>query len=130
MKAYACDTCGNIVEVIRGGAVIPLCCGTSMRIILPNSNDAASTEKHVPVYSREENKVVVRVGEKDHPNIPEHYIEWIEIETPRSIQRKYLKPYDTPLATFYLEDESEEILNIFAYCNVHGLWCNKGKEVK
>lgn len=125
MKAYACDTCGNIVQVIRDGSVIPLCCGTTMRILMPNSNDAGSIEKHVPVYTRDGNKVTVSVGEVPHPSIPEHYIEWIEIETLGAIQRKYLKPYDQPLATFYLEDESEEILNIYAYCNVHGLWCSK-----
>lgn len=122
MKAYACDTCGNVVEVIRDSAIIPICCGTSMRLVLPNSNDSASIEKHVPIYVKDGNRVSVSVGEITHPSLPEHYIEWIEIETPKQIQRKYLKPYDQPFATFYLEDENDEILNIYAFCNIHGLW--------
>lgn len=122
MKAYACDTCGNVVEVIRDGAIIPICCGTSMRLVLPNSNDEASIEKHVPIYVKDGNRISVSVGEITHPSLPEHYIEWIEIETPNQIQRKYLKPYDQPFATFFLEDENVEILNIYAYCNIHGLW--------
>lgn len=122
MKAYACDTCGNVVEVIRDGAIIPICCGTSMRLVLPNSNDEASIEKHVPIYVKDGNRISVSVGEITHPSLPEHNIEWIEIETPNQIQRKYLKPYDQPFATFFLEDENVEILNIYAYCNIHGLW--------
>lgn len=123
MKYYACDNCGNLVEVIRDSAIIPLCCGTSMRIVLPNNNDSASIEKHVPVMEKVGNTIKVRVGEKMHPSIPDHYIEWIELETKSDVYRHYLKPGDMPEATFTLSSDNDEVINIYACCNIHGLWC-------
>lgn len=125
MKYYACDTCGNVVEVIRDSAIIPLCCGTSMRLIIPNNNEVGSLEKHIPVYKQYGNKIVVQVGDVLHPMEADHYIEWIELETKDSIQRQFLKPNSDPIVTFTLSDDKDEVINIYAYCNVHGLWSIK-----
>ena len=38
MKVYRCDKCGNMMEVIQDGAIVPTCCGTSMKIVVPNNN--------------------------------------------------------------------------------------------
>ena len=50
-------------------------------------------------------------------------IEFIEIETKRGVQRKNLKPGDTPVVTFKLVND--EFVNAYAYCNLHGLWDGK-----
>ena len=88
-----------------------------------NSVDAAF-EKHVPVYERVEDEIVVRVGEVDHPMIEEHYIEWIMIQTNFGNQRKVLKPNDKPIARFALL-EGEEVIRALEYCNLHGLYSTK-----
>ena len=56
-----------------------------------------------------------------HPMIPEHYIEWIALETTGGNQRKTLSPSDEPKACFAL-CEGEEVKAVYAYCNLHSLW--------
>lgn len=123
MKYYCCDICGNMFEVIDDFEVVPMCCGTEMRILTPNKDDTGSLEKHVPVYTKDGFVVRVKVGETSHPMAPEHYVEWIELETNKGTYRKYLQPFDEPEAVFVL-DKDEEIVNIFEHCNIHGLWVN------
>ena len=84
------------------------------------STDAA-VEKHVPVISQEGNIVTVSVGSVEHPMIPEHYIEWISLETNKGNQRKVLQPNTPPTAQFALLD-GEEVITAYAYCNLHSLW--------
>ena len=88
--------------------------------LVPNTVDAA-TEKHVPVYTVEGNKVTVKVGEVEHPMLEEHSIEWISIQTKTGNQRKSLKPEEKPEATFLMVD-GDEVEAVYAYCNLHGLW--------
>ena len=45
-----------------------------------NTVDAAF-EKHVPVIEQNGDTVIVKVGSVEHPSMPEHYIEWILLET-------------------------------------------------
>lgn len=118
-KFYRCNHCGNIVAVINDGGVAPSCCGEPMELLVAGSTDAA-TEKHVPVITREDNHLVVSVGEVDHPMAPEHYIEWIALVTEGKICLKRLNPGDAPKTRFgacYSEGGT-----IYAYCNLHGLW--------
>ena len=61
--------------------------------IIPNTVDAAY-EKHVPVIEHSGDHVVVKVGSVEHPSTPEHYIEWIVLETATGYQKKELKPGD------------------------------------
>ena len=91
-----------------------------MKEIIPGTTDAA-VEKHVPVYRTEGNKVYVTVGEVEHPMLPEHYIEWISLQTKSGNQRKCLKPGDEPKACFAL-CEGDEVEAVYAYCNLHSLW--------
>ncbi len=53
--------------------------------------------------------------------LPEHYIEWVILETTHGYQLKNLKPNDAPVAEFILA-KNEEILTAYAYCNIHKLW--------
>ena len=120
MKFYICEHCGNIVAMVRDKGVPVMCCGQKMTEIIPGTTEAA-VEKHIPVYEVKDNKVYVTVGSVEHPMLPEHYIEWIAIETTNGNQRKSLKAGDAPKAVFAL-NEGDEVLAVYAYCNLHSLW--------
>ena len=120
MKFYRCAHCGNIVAMVKSCGVPVVCCGESMKEIVPGTTDAA-VEKHVPVWSVDGNKVRVRVGSVTHPMLPEHYIEWVSIQTKQGNQRKALQPGQAPEVCFSL-CEGDEVLAVYAYCNLHSLW--------
>ena len=80
MKIYICKSCGNIITKVNDSSVPVVCCGKMMEELVAGSVDAAQ-EKHVPVFTVEDNKVFVFVGDVEHPMQPEHYIQWIAIET-------------------------------------------------
>ncbi len=85
-----------------------------------NSTDA-STQKHIPIVKKEGNKITVTVGELSHPITEEHYIDWIYVQTEKGGQFKNLTPNDENTASFIIT-EDDKIVNVFAYCNLHGLW--------
>lgn len=120
MRFYRCSKCGKIIAIVREGSFETICCDEPMKELVPNTVDAAQ-EKHVPVYEVKENKVIVSVGSTLHPMEEKHYIEWIAIETDKGNQRKCLKPGDEPKACFAL-CEGENVKEVYAYCNLHGLW--------
>ena len=94
-KFYKCAHCGNIIEKIEDKGVPVVCCGEAMQELVPGTVDAA-VEKHVPVYSVEDNQVKVAVGSVEHPMLEEHFIEWISLTTQSGTQRKHLKPGEKP----------------------------------
>lgn len=117
-QIYKCEICGNIVEVVHQSGGTLVCCGQPMTLLVENTVDAAK-EKHVPVIEKVEDGVLVKVGAAQHPMLPEHFIEFIEVHTANKIYRKYLKPGEKPQALFKVD---EEILFAREFCNVHGLW--------
>ena len=119
-KFYICAHCGNIIAYVKNSGVPVMCCGEKMQEIVPGTTDA-SLEKHVPVYTVEGNKVLVKVGAVTHPMQEEHYIQWISLQTKQGNQRKVLKPTDAPEACFCLCD-GDEVEAVYEYCNLHGLW--------
>lgn len=119
-KFYICEHCGNIIAKVKDTGVPVMCCGQKMTEIVPGTTDAA-VEKHVPVYEVSGNLVTVRVGAAEHPMLPEHYIEWISLQTRQGNQRKCLRPGDKPEAQFAL-CEGDEVEAVYAYCNLHSLW--------
>lgn len=119
-KFYICEHCGKMVALVKESGVPVMCCGQKMTEIIPGTTDAA-VEKHVPVYTVENNIVHVKVGEVEHPMTPEHFIEWVSIQTNQGNQRKTLKPGDQPEICFALCD-GDEVEAVYAYCNLHGLW--------
>lgn len=123
LKFYRCKHCGKIIAIVNDTKVPTICCGEAMEQIIPGTTDAA-VEKHVPVITKNGNLVEVKVGSVEHPMAPEHYIEWIALRTKQGNQRKILKPGDAPAATFALVD-GDEVLEAFAYCNLHSLWSVK-----
>ena len=72
LEIYKCEVCGNIVEMVHGGAGELVCCEQPMKLFDANTVDAAK-EKHVPV---------------------------IELIADGTAYRKFLNPGDKPEATF------------------------------
>ena len=118
-EVYKCPECGNIVEVL-----VPTdkeVCG--FKLLKENTTDAA-TEKHVPVVEKIDGGYRVTVGEVEHPMTEAHYIEWIYLKTDKALHAKELHPNEEPKAAFLLE-ENEKPLEVYAYCNLHGLYLKK-----
>ena len=121
-KFYRCSVCGNMVGLIHDGGGPLVCCGQPMTELTANTTDAAQ-EKHVPVvdYDAAVGKVSVQVGSVNHPMTPEHYIEWIHVQTKLGGMMRRLTPEDAPQALFTLAAGDAPVA-VFAYCNLHGLW--------
>lgn len=119
-RFFQCEHCGNIIAMVKDKGVPVMCCGQKMTELIPGSVDAA-VEKHLPVFTVENGKVYVVVGEVEHPMTEEHYIEWISLQTKLGNQRKCLTPADKPAACFSI-CELDEVEAVYAYCNLHGLW--------
>lgn len=109
-----------MVEKIKDAGVPLMCCGQPMTELVPGTTDGAA-EKHVPVYRVEGNQVFVTIGEVAHPMLPEHYIEWVSLQTKCGTQRKHLQPGQAPEVCFSL-CEGDEVEAVYEYCNIHGLW--------
>ncbi len=118
LKIVRCNGCGKIAVVLKDSACPTKCCGEPMEVLEANTTDAAQ-EKHVPAVTREGSRITVSVGSVDHPMIPEHYIEFIALETAKGFRIAYLNPEDKPCADFFAE---EPVTAVYAYCNLHGLW--------
>ncbi|MCK5271817.1 MAG: desulfoferrodoxin [Sedimentisphaerales bacterium] len=118
LEIYKCMICGNIVEVVHGGAGELVCCGKPMERQDENTVDAAK-EKHVPVIEKIDGGFKVKVGDVAHPMEEKHYIEWIELLADGKAYRQFLNPGDAPEAVFNIEADSATARE---YCNLHGLW--------
>ena len=119
-KFLRCPICGNLVEVINDSNVPIMCCGKPMEELVANTTDGA-TEKHVPVVEINNELVTITVGETLHPMTEEHYIMWIHVFTNLKEYHFNLNPSDNPQVKFS-KDINEEIIEVNAYCNLHGLW--------
>ncbi|GAA6393418.1 Desulfoferrodoxin [uncultured Flavonifractor sp.] len=120
MKFYRCEHCGNIITFVHSAGVPVMCCGQKMTELVPGTTDGAA-EKHVPVVEVQGSTVQVKVGSVEHPMLPEHFIQFIAIETKHGSQIKYLQPGEKPQASFVLAD-GDQLVAAYEYCNLHGLW--------
>jgi superoxide reductase len=118
LEVYKCDACGNIVEVLHGGAGELVCCGEAMKLFVENTVDAAK-EKHVPEIEKTAEGFKVKVGSVPHPMEEKHYIEWVEVIAGGKTYRQFLKPGEEPEATFCIDADQ---VTAREYCNLHGLW--------
>jgi superoxide reductase len=118
LQVYKCEVCGNIVEVVHGGAGELVCCGQAMKFLTENTVDAAK-EKHVPVIEKISGGFKVKVGEVAHPMEEKHYIEWIEVIADGKSYRQFLNPGEIPEAVFMIDHKS---ITAREFCNLHGLW--------
>lgn len=120
MKFLKCAVCGNIVEMVEDKGVPIMCCGKAMEELTANTSDGA-LEKHVPVAEVVDGVLHVKVGSMEHPMLAEHYITLIAIEAGDIVARKSLKPGEKPEACFAIGDYKGKV-NVYEYCNLHGLW--------
>ena len=103
LQIYKCEKCGNIVEVLHGGAGELVCCGESMKLFVEKMADGFK----------------VKVGGVEHPMEEKHYIEWIEIIADGKAYRQFLNPGQAPEAVFKIDARQ---ITAREYCNIHGLW--------
>ena len=123
-QVYKCAKCGNIVEMLEGGAGGLVCCNQPM-VLQQEKTDDAATEKHVPFIEKVEGGYRVRIGQNAaHPMEEKHYIQWIELLSGGKSCRAMLNPGDAPEAYFACDEKCcpSEGLSAREYCNVHGLW--------
>ena len=118
IKFVRCKECGKIAVILQDSVCPTKCCGEAMEELVANTTDGA-TEKHVPVVTREGNKITVSVGSAEHPMLEAHYIQFIALECETGFRIAYLKPSDKPTADFYAE---EPVKAVYEFCNLHGLW--------
>lgn len=114
LEIRKCLKCGTIIEVIKNGTCNPMCCGEEMKLLVPNSVDAA-IEKHIPIYEHVEDEIFVKVN---HVMEKEHFIEWIAMITDTEVCKVTLYPEQNAECRFkYIPGAT-----LYAYCNKHGLW--------
>ena len=118
LEIYKCKICGNIVEVLFGGAGVLVCCGQPMELQTEKTADSTK-EKHVPLIEKIDGGFKVTVGSTLHPMEEKHYIQWIELIADGKAYRQFLKPGDQPSAVFNI---SAEKVTAREYCNIHELW--------
>ena len=118
LQIYKCEVCGNIVEMLHGGAGELVCCQQPMKLFVENTVDAAR-EKHVPVVEKTDGGIKAKVGSVPHPMEEKHYIEWVEVIADGKAYRQFLKPGDAPEASFAIDAAQATVRE---YCNIHGLW--------
>jgi len=123
MKFLLCEHCGNVTEMVHDAGVPLYCCNHEMTELTPNTTDGAH-EKHVPVVSREDGALIVRLGEASHPMNDDHLMEWVVVETEHGSIRRDLHPGDDTTLRFSVCDCDKPVA-VYAYCNLHGLWMAK-----
>jgi superoxide reductase len=120
VQFFICNHCGNIIAMIKDQGAPVKCCGENMQEIIAGTSEGAK-EKHIPVYHIDGEIVTVCVGEAAHPMTPEHYIDWVCIETEKGFQIKKLTP-DMSAKTSFALTEDDKVKSVYAFCNLHSLW--------
>ena len=120
LKFYHCDICGKVITILSDTGIPTDCCGQVMKELVLNRTDG-SDEKHVPVFTKNGNTVLVQIGSNLHPMTDSHSITWIGLRSTYGFQFKELHPGDKPVASFFLL-AGDHIEAVYAYCNLHGLW--------
>jgi len=122
-KFFECGTCGNVAGLLTDKGVPLFCCGKAMTLLEANTVDA-SHEKHLPEATKAECGLCVKVGSTLHPMTAEHYIDFVFVKT--SNGGKFVKfdinaaePPETCLGHI---DCGGNPIEVYAYCNLHGLW--------
>jgi superoxide reductase len=90
-----------------------------------------SEKKHIPqlkvsTTSANLQRVVARVGEIEHPMMPEHFITQIYFYLDNKyIGSSKLTPSVKPEAAIYLSPETKGKISVIENCNIHGKWLNE-----
>ena len=124
-KISISDDNQDLLEVLATNGCEISCDNKPMKELVANSTNAAQV-KHVPQVHVNGNMVKVDVGSVKHPMEEAHSIVWVHIVTNQGTQRKYLKPNTDPVIEFALCPD-EQLEEVYAYCNLHGLWMTKAQ---
>jgi len=117
IKLYYCEE--SRTYLVDFGESSAQCRCEGLTLLEPNTVEAAK-EKHIPVCSVSDTDVLVKVGSQPHPMQSNHLIEWIFVQTDKGGIYRKLQTGDQPKANFPVKPD--EILGVYAYCNLHGLW--------
>ena len=123
LELYKCKICGNLVQVLINGAGELVCCAQPMeKLVEKYEENNELAEKHVPEIEQQDGRVLVTL--RKHPMIPEHYIQFIEVQSKdkTKICLKYLNSNDS--AEFDITGVEDDV-RALEYCNIHGLWRSK-----
>ena len=107
-KFYVCPICANIIQSV-GEAVIS-CCGITLPPLEAEMPDTA----HPIRLETVEDEYYITV---DHPMTKEHYISFMAAVSDQGIQFVRLYPQGNAEARFKISR-----MDIYAYCNRHGLF--------
>ncbi len=119
MRFYRCNTC-NEVAILENSKEIKCCDEVMEELFQSTSGDEL---KHKPIINKLGNLVTVVVGEELHSMVDVHYIDFVVVETNKGFYYKKLEKNKKPIVDFLVHNE-EEVLNVYSYCNNHGLWLN------
>ena len=141
MKGFVCKVCGFISINGTAPEACPVC--HAPKTSFEEKEDAIKTpadannlteaeKKHVPVITVAKKcglipegcqDAHVKVGEIQHPMVPEHYITHIDFYIDREfISRVILTPEKlNPAAALHLKAQAGK-LSVIELCNIHGAW--------
>ena len=128
LEFYKCNICGNFVEVVFPGAGELVCCGQPMeKMEEKNTSEEMSEEKHVPIVTKTQDGVEIKVGSAPHPMEDSHYVMFIEANSAdkKYVKRKYLLPHEEPVLK--LKCDCKEVV-ARELCNIHGVWISEKQE--
>ena len=145
MKGFVCERCGFVAIDGEAPERCPVC-GAPQKSF--TEKDVVKTSKDVAVYGESEKKhvphiriasqcglipgecrdVQVRVGEIQHPMVPEHHIMNIDFYIDKKyISRVYLSPDKLhPAAGLHLKP-GKGVLTVIEHCNLHGYWMSEAE---
>ena len=120
LQIYRCDVCGNTIQVLSSGVGELVCCGKSMILQDIQYSKTGENNIHTPILHSNEADNYVEV--LAHPMKDEHFIEFIEVykKDNSELLIKFFEPEQEPKFMFNKSKTSE--LEVFDYCNIHGLW--------
>lgn len=118
-KCLKCGAIVNVIEDCNCGDCGIMCCGEEMKILKPNTTDAA-VEKHIPKYEKVEDEIYVKVN---HVMEKEHYIEWIAMVTDNTENIVKLYPEQNAECRFKYVPGAK----LYVFCNKHNLWSTEVK---
>lgn len=117
IKIARCEQCHQVV-VLNEKEEAPLCCGKQMTILKVQDNEALE-DTHLPVINRKDGRLFAYTGAYDHPMEPDHYIEWMALQSEKDTRICYFHPGETPSVPL---KPGEGVIAVYSYCNQHGLW--------
>ncbi len=138
MKGIVCKVCGYIAINGRAPEKCPVCGAPAasfkedLNAIKTAQDEVTLSEKHTPVITIVKKcglipegcqDVHVKVGEVQHPMLPEHYITLIDFYLDKEfLARVHLTPLKlNPAAALHLKAKSGK-LSAIEHCNLHGAW--------